>query len=82
MISLQLARESKSFEAQRQAKPQGSTTQRGGVKKLRSAPDPCRGGAPDVETGTPPGRGLNGLRYPSDLTDAEWAIVEIDDSDG
>ncbi|MGB6769116.1 MAG: hypothetical protein WBE50_13685 [Methyloceanibacter sp.] len=34
MISLQVARESKTFEAQRQAKPQASTTQRGGVKKL------------------------------------------------
>lgn len=28
-----------------------------------------------METRTPPRRGSNWLRYPSDLTDAEWAIV-------
>ena len=35
-----------------------------------------RTGAPDVEARTPAAAERRGLRYPSDLSDAEWALVE------
>jgi transposase len=34
-----------------------------------------RNGAPDVEAWTRHAADRSGLRYPSDLTDTEWAIV-------
>jgi transposase len=34
-----------------------------------------RMGAPDVEAGTSPCPDRRGLRYPSDLIDAEWALI-------